>query len=559
MRNVNVANRLSALPTLSAIVLAFAATLTVSEVLAERPKLVVVVTVDQLPYSYFTRFGDNLDARGVFRRVATEGASYIDCNYGSAFTITGPGHATLSTGDNPCVHGIIDNRWYVRSLGEVENVVFDENVETIGASDATGASPRKLLAPTLGDALKLAEGDGAKVFSLGLKDRAAIFSAGRLADGAFWFDSKHGAWVTSTAYRKDVPGYLRKTSEIVNADSFAGQVWEPLLADKAYKPLRPDDSEVEAPLNEISAAFPHTLPAADHEHYYYQLAASPFFNQYVLLSAEAIVTNEQMGKDATPDLLCISLSSNDYVGHNFGPFSKEVEDMFYRTDLQLGRFADVLDAKVGKGEWVMAISSDHGVGANPVYAAKLGLLAKVDPLGDLERVQAILESQLAARFGALDDDQPTYVTNVVSNQVYLRERHPNLAVGRFAEAQRLVRTIMLAHSSVVAAATRDDLLASGGAGGILHQKLFRAFHPDRSGDVLFVLAPYQYKTFGYSASHGSPWRYDTHVPMMLLGGDANGSFDRPVDPTMLAPTLARLLKIPPPAAAFSEPLHETLP
>jgi predicted AlkP superfamily pyrophosphatase or phosphodiesterase len=530
-----------------------------SKTLAERPKLVIVVTVDQLPFSYFTRFSKNLDAKGIFERIASKGASYIDCNHGSAFTITGPGHATLATGAYPCVHGVIDNRWFVRALGEVENVVFDETVETIGSTSASGASPRKLLVPTLGDALKLAEGENAKVFSLGLKDRAAIFSAGRLADGAFWFDSDSGNWVTSTAYRKDLPGYLRLLNEAKGAASFAGKSWEPLLPEEAYHLHRPDLNDVEKPINEISVEFPHTLPAADNEHYYYQLAASPFFNQYVLASSAAIIENEQLGKDETPDLLCINLSSNDYVGHNFGPYSKEVEDMFYRTDLQLGKFAEVLDATVGKDEWILAISSDHGVGANPVYARKLGLLARQDPLKDFERVQAILESQLSARFGALDDEQPTYVSNVVSNQVYLRERHPNLAGNRFAEAQRLVRTILLAHPSIVAAATRNDLLASGGAGGRIRRTLFRAFHPDRSGDVLFVLGPYQYTTFGYSASHGSPWRYDTHVPMMFLGKGVSGKFDRPVDPTMLAPTLARLLRIPPPAAAFAEPLHEILP
>lgn len=528
---------------------------------AQPPRLVVVVTVDQLPFSYFERFHRNLDPNGLFARIARDGVSYSDCKYDHACTYTGPGHATISTGAYPEIHGIIDNSWYDRGTKAVINCVADPTVEVVGATSGSGASPVNLLVPTLGDALKLAYGEQAKVFSIGVKDRAAILTAGRLADGVFWMNDL-GGWVTSSAYGKSIPGYLRQLSEAKAADQFAGQEWTLLYPAARYQQHRDDNDALETPSYGMTAEFPHQLPAADDSQYYSRMKSSPFCNQYVLASATTILEDEQLGRDDTPDLLFVNLSSNDYVGHSFGPYSLEVEDMFYRTDLQLGAFAEVLDSQVGRGNWTLAFSSDHGVAPNPQYAERLGLLAKAKPLGDSSRVKALLESQLEIRFGILDDDDPSYVESVRPTQIYLRETHPNLIGDRFAEAQRMVRTLLLAHPSVAAAYTREELI-SGEGHGSLRTLIGRAFHPDRSGDVAFALGPYQYDNGSMTASHGSPWRYDRHVPLMLLGrGVKRGEANRPVvpsrsvDPSSLAPTLSRILAMPAPAAAHSGPLNE---
>jgi predicted AlkP superfamily pyrophosphatase or phosphodiesterase len=525
---------------------------------AERPKLIVVVSVDQLCEDYLVRFADNFSEEGAFRRVAREGARYTQCHHGHAFTVTAPGHAVQLTGAYPNIHGIIGNNWFDRTSGKGTYCCDDPSVEVVGLPGGKPMSPKNLLVETVGDKLKLATAGRSKVFGVAIKDRAAILMTGHNADAAYWLEGN--LWVTSTYYRSDLPGYLRVLNEQKAIERFHGRTWELLLPQERYHNRGPDENRWENPPKGWTSAFPHRLadrgelkPLEYGEHVLF----SPFGNELTLEAAREIVVHEELGQDEFPDLLCINFSSNDYVGHAFGPHSLEVEDMTYRTDLQLGEFLRWLDEQVGEGNWTFALTADHAVAPIVEYAQQFRIPAVRNPLGSLSAVRDKLEALLRQRLGV--EGEQKLVQKAEDSQVYLQQDHPAFqrpGEDNYRLAQTIVRDWLLAQPHVAAARTRDELAAGGE--GRLSQQLHRAFHPRRSGDVLYVLAPYCVPgTKG--TTHGSPWHYDTHVPCLLLGrGIFAGTFDRAVSPACLASTVADLLAIDYPAANVEQPLREAL-
>ncbi len=523
----------------------------------ERPRLLVSVSVDQLCQDYLMRFGDNFAEDGVFRRIAREGSAFTDCNHRHAFTVTGPGHAVQLTGTYPNQHGIVGNNWFDRVSGKDLYCCDDPNVQLLGLPAAKGVSPRMLLVDTVGDVMKLASGNRSKVFGVAIKDRVAMLMAGHNADGAFWLEDN--LWTTSTYYRNDMPGYLRILNEPQCTEKFRGRAWELLLPKEKYHNTGPDKNTWENPPKGFTSEFPHKLPNKEKltPLEFGDLAViSPFGNEVTLEAARAVIEGEQLGRDEFTDLLCINLSSNDFVGHAFGPHSLEVEDMTYRTDRQLGDFLRWLDEKVGKGKWSFALTADHGVAPVVEYAQQFHLPAKRAPLGKTDEVKAKLEKHLREQLAVAAAEKPL-VQKVEDYQVYLQEDHPLFAKpGIFSLAQTLVRDWILDQPYAVAAFTRDELVKTGDSK--LFQQVQRTFHPQRSGDVLFVLAPYTVPG-AKGTTHGSPWRYDTHVPLVLIGcGIKNGRFSREVSPACIASTLAELAGVDYPSANAERPLAEAL-
>lgn len=520
---------------------------------AEPPRLVVVVCVDQLCQEYLSRFRSGLREADFFLTAQRSGAAYTNCHHRHAFTFTGPGHATLATGTYPHRHGIIGNSWYSRDAGKTVRSIDDASATIIGSAKVTqGVSSKQLLAPTLGDTLKLSTGGKAKVYSVGLKDRAACLTAGKMADGVFWYDYA-GNWITSDSFTTQLPGFIRVLNEGRAADVYSGRKWTLVHDANHYQHHRPDANPFEKPGYGLTTAFPHVMPKHDEQNYYKQLVATPWGNEYTLRTAREIIRGAALGQDAIPDLLHINLAANDYVGHHFGPYSLEVEDMFYRTDRMLGAFMKYLDQQVGPGQWTLALSSDHGVSPIATYMTSLGWPAQKDPLGDLVAVRERLNAILAAKF----KDSPVEVSYVESNQVFLK--HPNdPAVA--ARARVLIRDYLAAIPAVAYASTREQLLSNVGRGDRLQRMLHRAFHSERSGDVLYVLAPYHHAPGSYTTTHGSPWQYDTHVPLLLFGAGVRhvGQRERPISPASLAPTIASILRIPSPAMTEEASLIEAL-
>lgn len=520
----------------------------------DRPALVVVVCVDQWRYEYFERFDQNLSSDGLAKRVQQQGLWFDNCFHQQAFTFTGPGHSVLMTGAYPNRSGIIDNDWYDRYLRREVYCVSDEQARLIGTtSPEIPVSPRRLLVDTLGDQLKMASGFRSKVFGVSIKDRASILMAGRLADGAYWM-SKDGKWITSSHYRSDLPGYLRNLNEQKVPFRFAGKTWD--LAFDSEKYLHgPEKSEFERPITGMTLDFPHVMPQANDVNYISHLACSPFGNEATFDAARGIVINEKLGTDEHPDILAINLSSTDYVGHAFGPYSLEVEDMTYRTDVHLGQFAAFLDEQIGSRSWMLFLTADHGVAPVPERAAKWGLRAKRNPFGaedergNFEQERRHLEGVLRRSLGVGQSSVPV-VDAVVANQVFLNIAHPKLQGENAELARRVTRDHLVSDPYVAHAATREQLLQDCSGNEMLHM-LQRSFHPRRSGDVLFVFNPYAFSSTS-AATHGSPWHYDRHVPFMILGSKlalASKSLESAqVSPAQIAPTIARLLQIETPGA-----------
>jgi predicted AlkP superfamily pyrophosphatase or phosphodiesterase len=524
---------------------------------AERPRLIVVISVDQLPFEYLMRMRAGFAEDGFFRAVWDRGAVFSACHHGHAFTITGPGHSVLLTGAYPNTTGIVDNDWLDRTTGKVVYCVDDETVETAGAPGKKSMSPRRLLVNTLGDQMKLASNRRAKVFGVALKDRAAILMAGHMADACLWYDNNSGHWITSTYYRESLPDYARAYNEAGRAKRFGGRKWELLLAPERYELYYPDNAPWESNVATLGRSFPHPIPKADAAGYAKLMPTSPFGTEMTLDIARLVTSEEKLGADDEPDLLCINLSSNDYVGHAYGPYSLEVQDMTFSTDRQLGDFTRFLDETVGRGRWTLALSSDHGVGPIPEHAVQLKLPARRVTTEHFASLREKLEGALQVRFGKLESPAAKYVQHFDSNTVYLDERLAELAGDNFAAAQRLVRDQLLEDDAIAEAHTRDDLLA-GGNDTEVFRRLVLSFHPRRSGDVLYVLKPY-HLAGEITASHGTPWEYDTHVPLLMLGcGIAAGIHDRPTTPPQMAPTLARLLGVDAPSGTTVEPLDEAL-
>jgi predicted AlkP superfamily pyrophosphatase or phosphodiesterase len=522
--------------------------------------VVVVVSVDQLTYEYLDRFRHNFSERGFFGRCMKEGAWFSECHHRHSFTLTGPGHSVMMTGTYPYATGIIDNNWYDRGTKKSVYCVADPSYPIIGTSagkaELKGVSPKNLLVSTVGDSLKRATGGKAKVYGITLKDRAAVLMAGHSADMAIWFDPSAGMWVSSRYYRNELPKWLKEVNASRSVDAYVGTSWNLLHGDDKYKLYYPDDSPFEGNPEKLGRAFPHKMSDKANAQYYKQLPITPFGNELTIEVAKQLIENEKIGQDEIPDILCVGCSANDYVGHNYGPHSLEVEDMVYRTDILLGEFADYLDKKVGSGKWMMALTADHAVAPIPEYSATQGLGGKRNAL-DPAKLRKTVESALVKKFGALKDKE-TYVEKFEAHQVYLRRAGKGADKKTFSEMQRITRDVVAADPAVEVVFTRDELLASPPKEYSLINQFRRTCNPERSGDVLYAQKPYLI-VGSLTATHGSPWRYDTNVPLLFLGASIEpGQHDRQVSPAMIAPTVAKLLKIAPPTGNQETALDEVL-
>jgi len=540
------------------------------------PRLVVVVSVDQFCADYLVRFQSNFDKdpeQSICRAVVQSGAWFPNCHHEHALTYTAPGHAVLLTGAYSSTHGVIGNDWFDRETGKMRYCVSDPSVQVVGLASGKPMSPRVLLVDTVGDRLKMATQGKAKVFGVAIKDRAAILMAGHRADAAYWLEKNR--WVTSTYYREDLPGYLRVLNDGNAIDQFRGKTWELLLPREQYFNQGDDGNEFENPPKGFSASFPHHLAKVDEatpEEFGEQVLFSPFGNDYTLLAAREIIRNEQMGADDVPDLLAINFSSNDYIGHAFGPMSYEVEDVTYRTDRQLAEFARHLDEVVGAGHWTLVITADHGVAPIPEQISE-HMISKAEipapkrnPIGNLSDVRDRLEAAIRKEMGAsgsADDDAEPIVTKVEPNQVHLNHSHSRIHGQKVSQAQSIVRDWLLSQHYIAAAYTRAELQSASGS--LLFDKMRLSFHSYRSGDVLFVYTPYSIPGSSSAnakprgTTHGSPWQYDTNVPLLLIGsGIVPGQFDERVSPAQIAPTLAKLLGISAPAGCVVEALYQVI-
>lgn len=515
-----------------------------------RPRLAVVISVDQLRADYLTRFedlflppGDDASPGG-FRYLMERGSWFSDAHHDHCPTYTGPGHAVQLTGAPPAVNGIVGNNWYDRDWKRSRYCVESKDP----GGEKTWKSPESLLVTTVSDELEIATGRRAETWSFGLKDRAAILMGGHLTDGTFWFDDRRGEWQTSAFWGDAAtPEWLRAWNGRRIPDESHGKAWEfsagaPALArlflvpgEDAPKPFR----------HVLHAGKPHGKGDEQEARDFYsgQFAPSPFANAWVLDTALECVRKESLGADETPDLLTINLSSNDYVGHAFGPDSAEVLDITVQTDRQLAAFLRGLAQTVpgGMPSIVVALTADHGVAPNPDRAAKSKLPAGRQPDDDgrgRSRQHDAAEKALSAAFG--DDD---WVLAHEEHMLYLNPeafaRHPEADRAR---AERIAADAAAAFPGMRVCYTRTQIM-NGALPPTPDARLVSlGFHPKVAGDVVIVAEPFWSPARGGGATHGSVFAYDTHVPLLLAGGAIRAGRHRARASTLdLAPTLSDLL------------------
>ncbi|MDB4985744.1 MAG: alkaline phosphatase [Myxococcaceae bacterium] len=518
---------------------------------ADRPStaLVVLVTVDQLradlPVRLLPRFG-----KGGFRRLYEEGVVYDEASYAHSATETAVGHATLSTGATPRDHGIVGNEWSERNLRI--NAVDDAAEELLGAT-GSGRSPARLLAETLGDVLAT-EQPSALIRSVAGKDRSAILMGGRKAT-AYWLDAGVGTFVTSRFYAERTPPWVEAFAALRPAERFRTQRWELLAPATEY--VAPDDHPWEARARDIiGPLFPHSLGDVTGEQYVNALKSTPFGDELTLAFVRAMFDAEPLGRDRVSDLLTLSFSSTDYVGHAFGPESREAEDNLLRLDRTLAQLFELLDARVGKGHYVLVLSADHGACESPEWFSTQGQDAgRVDS----SLLRRTVDDGLRARFRVGVE----LVTDFVNPSLVLNEQRIAALSLDLAAVEHAAAELAATVPGVHAAYARSDLLAGSGPEHAFKERMEQSTHGERSGHVYIVprehwlLATQPEKL---TAMHGTPWPYDARVPIIVWGTDtAPRHVQRAVDPRDIAPTLAKLLGVRAPRSSTGKPLHEVLP
>lgn len=518
----------------------------------ERPRLVVLCSVDQLA-SWVHALGEPFYADdGGFRRLKSGGVSFANCAYQHACTETGPGHATIGSGAPASLHGIVKNNWWDRDQQKLIYCVA-ESVEALPElAEGSNRGPGRMLVPTLGSSVK-AHIPGSKVASVSWKDRSAILMAGGDADVAAWVESTTGNLVTNKKWAEKTPEWITSFNRERLIDSFFGQSWDRTGPAQAYAGLV-DDCPFEN--MHYNGSGQRTLPQpmtgggeAPGAPYWLQVYGSPFGNTLVRYAAQAAVRGMQLGKDAIPDLLCVSFSATDVVGHYWGPQSVEARDTLMRLDRDLGELFRFFDAEVGEGQWALFLTADHGVAPIPEMARRNGVKAGRGPIQLW--VKSSVESALRQKYG-LPTGGKVYVERVSENAVYL-----NLAAiaDHAVEALDIAAAAATRVNAVMAAYPTNDLRSDHDHANPLRRALAYGLFPQRAGDIQCILEPYWIDGTG-PAAHGSPHSYDREVIGMAIGpGIQKGvTLAAPITPGFGAVLLAKMLHIPKPSAA-----HEHVP
>ncbi len=496
------------------------------------PKLIVVIVIDQFRGDYLERYHEQF-GEGGFRLFLDHGANFTDCNFDYANTRTAPGHATLFSGAYSNGHGIVANEWWDPKKKKMVTAVEDDDTKLVGiAGGKTGASPHYLLADTLSDELKLATQGQARVFSLSLKDRAAVLSGGFAADAAYWIDRQSGAWLTSTYYRPDLPQWARDFNASTRTAKYWDRNWESngeVLRSTAHRKSK-DGSE---------AGF------------YEVVGATPFADEYEFEFSKELVVYENLGAGPATDLLAISLSANDILGHQAGPDSPEMAAMVLAMDRELADFFNFLGHRVGLANIWIALSADHGISALPDVAKKLRI-----PAANLDarKLEAQINGTLAAKFSPghaasyIKFDYPVaWLDQDAFAAVHIKEHDAESAVGE-AMKQAGLRDYF----------TKSQLAAGEVPANALGKKFLNSYSPQGGWYVLGVPEIYAVGS-SKGTDHASPYTYDTHVPLAFYGLPFRpGTYRTHAEPVDLAVTFASLLGINAPTHAVGRVLTEAL-
>lgn len=475
-----------------------------------RPKLVVMIAVDQFRYDYLSKFGARFD--GGLKRLLTQGAVFTNAHYEHMPTVTAVGHSILLSGAMPSVSGIISNEWIDRESGrQVTSVSEDDpntKIQPLGAKVKTAASPHRLLVSTVGDELKLLGRDKAKVIGISIKDRSAILPAGRMADGAFWFDKPSGNFISSTWYFNDLPAWAKKYNESRVVDHWKGSQG------------------------------------------YDTMAETKTGNDVVESFAEAAIEGENLGRNGGTDLLAMSFSANDTVGHAKGPDSPEAEEITFHTDKVLARFFAFLDKRLGMSNVLVVLSADHGVVGVPEL-----MQSRRMPGGRLDEkvVTGAITRALNEKYGEAKWILGGHAAFPYLDHDFIRRSRLDLE-----EVQATAAAAVRALPHIARVYTREELRRGLAAADVFGARVQNGFYYSRASDLVVVPEPY-WLFDAKGTSHGTPWNYDSHVPVIFLGPWVKtGRFANRIAVVDIAPTLSHILDVEPPGGASGRVLTEAL-
>ena len=524
-------------------------------------KLAVLVVFDQMRGDFIDRKWSEHYVAGGFRRLQTEGIHFTNCYYPYGVTSTGPGHASVLSGTSPDKHGVVNNEWFDVATSSTHYCAGSDRYDIVPPPSPvpkhrpTAGNPNRFLSPTVADVLKQATGDKGKVFGLSLKDRSAILPVGHKPDGAYWFD---GRFVTSTFYRDTVHPWVADFNRSKLADNWFEKPWTKFRPDVDYVGYSgPDDMRGENPLLGRGTTFPHTMTGGKKElgkEYYDALLHSPYGNDLLLALAKSCIVAEGLGSRDVPDLLTVSFSSNDAIGHAYGPDSQEVMDVTLRSDAIVADFLSFLDDKVGKGNYSLVLTSDHGICPLPELSSILGR--------DSKRVAVIslllgAERHLQARFGKLDGDfgdqvsekKTTWIETISAPWLFINER---LCAAKGVKKETVAAEYaawLRQQPDILNAYTAEELLKPNTLDET-GKLMARSFYPGRCGDLGVVLKPYyliEAKISTAGTIHGSPHDYDRYVPLMVYGPNLKpGKSEEAIVPQQAAAILSYYLGLSPP-------------
>jgi len=533
------------------------------------PRLILQITVDglrgDLPGRYLDRYG-----KGGFRYLFDKGIVYTNAHYQHSNLETVVGHAILATGAFPAASGMVANVWMNRETGELGYAVEDSSYEMVGAvggvdkdteidptqaaAKSEGRSPRAMLCSTFSDELDVHTAGRAKIFGVSVKDRGAITLAGH-AGKAFWFSKKTGEFVSSTFYYDQYPKWVTEWNKKRLADSYAGKSWELLHDPSSYIYKDSDDRPYETALPGYGRVFPHPFGKKDSKLFYTLLTLSPVGDDLTLDFAKSLIKNEKLGEDAVTDYLSVSFSSTDYVNHVFGPAGLEQEDNILRLDRTLADLFKFVDENVGLKNTLIVLSADHGIPEAPEYMAERGMAVDrlVPSKFDVEPGIAALKK----RFGIGKELVKMYAhPYIYLNHQLIRKQ--GLDIG---EVERAVAEEIMKFDGIALAISSTDIKNGQLPEAPVIENIRRNFHPKRSGDIYVLQEPYWFlytdESLPLCSMHGTPWRYDTYVPIMFAGKNIRARrVSRLVHPVDIVSTLAAYIDAKPPSGAAGHPLHE---
>jgi predicted AlkP superfamily pyrophosphatase or phosphodiesterase len=534
---------------LSALALACAMSFSVmAQQAVPRPKLVVGIVVDQMRWDYLYRYADRYEAGG-FKRMLGEGFSCENTLITHLPSFTAVGHSTIYTGSVPAIHGITGNDWTDQVTGRKWYCTEDTTVSPVGTTSAAGKmSPRNLLASTITDELKLATNFRSKVVGVSLKDRASILPAGHTPNGAFWLDDSNGSFVTSSYYMNELPEWVTKFNNAKEPAALMSKPWETLYPINTYVQSTADAASWEGTFKgETTTTFPHNMPviyAQDRG----SLRTTPSGNTLTLDFAKAAIAGYNLGGGTVIDFLTINCASTDYVGHQYGPNSIEVEDTYLRLDKDLAAFFRYLDQRVGKGNYLVFLSADHGAAHSVGFMKEHNIPADLVPGGKL---LTGVNSALLAKFGVdkLAVSGENYHVNF--DRAKIREQKLDY------DAVKKEAVLYLQQQPGVEFAVDIDNIGNSPIPEPIKSMIINGYNPKRAGAVMIIQDPGWYQGSEKGTTHGSWNTFDTHLPLVFMGWHVkHGSTNAVTSMTDIAPTIAAMLHIQMPSGCVGKPVME---